>query len=130
MPKTASRSTITSSLGQFTSGGVPWTARIVFEGGAYGLDDILVHDRTDPLIEFYDARWTDGGFNPERGQFVSRYFLSTLMENSYGGPFGSDDYPGIDLDGGVSDWKLDAATCQAIARWVRDSIELREEISA
>jgi|DEB0MinimDraft_6_1074348.scaffolds.fasta_scaffold00768_11 hypothetical protein len=70
----------------------PWRVRLVREGEA------------EPLVEFYDAADPEK-FGP-RGQFVSRYYLSSFV--------GSDRYSrgprfaGINLDGGVRAWTLTA----------------------
>lgn len=79
--------------------GTPFTVRVVRQGGSYGRFDSLTHDNEDPLVEFYDARLafpSDMG----RGQFVSRYLLSTLHDNPVG--------RGLTLDGGVSAWHVSA----------------------
>lgn len=96
--------------------GIKWCVRAVLPGGLYGLNHCLTYDenKTDPLIEFYDmdseaakeARLsinkTAAYLAEEYGQFVSRYYLSTLMKNrTIGG-----ECPGINLDGGVDRWEV------------------------
>jgi len=84
------------------STGILFTVRLVREGQAYGRDLCLIHDKPEPLVEFYDARYAcdptreRGG---EFGQFVSRYYLRTLRT----GPQGR----GLCLEGSVHDWTLD-----------------------
>lgn len=53
-----------------------YNVRIVKPGDRYGLKDCLVNDKGEELVEFYDSRY----MHTERGQFVSRYYLSTLLE--------------------------------------------------
>ncbi len=77
---------------------VPFNVRLVLKGDAYGLDDCIVHDGT-PMVEFYDARHMQCG---PRGQFVSRYYLHTLLPRLVAGD------AGLMLDGGVPDWRIDA----------------------
>lgn len=72
-----------------------FNVRIVREGDRYGFNDCLVHDQAEPLVEFYDAK-ADSAFGP-RGQFVSRYLLSTLWRCP------SD---GLQLEGGVPALKI------------------------
>lgn len=60
---------------------------------------------TQTLIEFWDARYSN--FGP-LGQFISNYNLSTLV--------GHDPMEGINLDGGVPDWEIDAAALR-LALW-------------
>lgn len=64
--------------------------RVVRWGDRYGRDDCLTYgdrdyDREhDPMIEFYDLTYANQrGFGP-RGQFVSRYFRSTLFDHQGG----------------------------------------------
>lgn len=84
------------------SHGVPYLIRRVEKGETFGLDFCLTHDQEDPFIEFYDARHRHGPF----GQFVSRYYLSTLKESSHS------HYLGINLHGGEDDWKIDGKAYQ------------------
>lgn len=88
--------------------GRAFLVRLVREGERFGREDCLTHEGEDPLVEFYDVSNTSR-FGP-RGQFVSRYYLSTLTEN-YGNPLG------LDLDGGVPAWSLDNVAKVAAIRW-------------
>lgn len=61
--------------------GRSFNVRLVREGERYGLNDCLVHDKADPLVEFWDATYEhDPRFTPGLGQFASRFYLSTLIE--------------------------------------------------
>jgi len=57
-------------------------------------------------LEFYDFRYKH---TPD-GQFISRYYLSTLNE-------GRDHRYGLDLMGGVDSWKIDAQTFNLVLVW-------------
>lgn len=70
-----------------------FNVRVVLRGDKYGRDDSVTHDGDDPLVEFYDATQDPDKFG-DRGQFISRYFFSTLLHT--GG--------GLDLHGGVPSW--------------------------
>ena len=88
------------------------TVRMVFPGARYGRDGCLVHDKSDPLVEFFD---NDYDFNPWlgiKGQFVSRYYLSTLL--GHGG--------GLCLAGGEPKWMLSAEELQEIRAWLVDRL--------
>ena len=61
---------------EISENGVPFNARLILKGETYGLNDVLTHDKPEPLIEFYDARYMHTKF----GQFVSRYYLSTIAD--------------------------------------------------
>lgn len=94
------------------SHGVEFLVRLVEKGDPYGHNFCKVHDREDPMVEFYDAA------NPHSydfvgsredavaagavclGQFVSSYYASTLLENiAHTG--------GVDLCGHVPKWVID-----------------------
>jgi len=69
-----------------------------------------------PLVEFYDARYRNvRGFTPD-GQFVSRYYLETLLSVD---PGHERSRRGLDLEGGVPDWTIDAITMRTVAAWLR-----------
>jgi len=89
--------------------------RIVLPGERYGLDDCLIysaedHPRhaNDPLVEFYDFK--NPSKFPPRGQFVGRYYLSTLLERTP-----EHCMHGLDLCGYEPAWKITGKTfCAAI----------------
>ena len=75
----------------------PMNAVLVMPGQTYGRDDRLTNDGDEPLLEFYDARFP----HTPNGQFVSRYYLSTLSDRQ--------DRPnpgGLDLQGDVATWSV------------------------
>lgn len=103
--------------------------RILRAGDRYGLDDCLTwadggrlspsSDVDRPGVEFYDLTYAnttrpDGeiAFGP-RGQFVSRYYVDTLLGNDRNGAFG------LDLHGGIDVWKIDAAAMTVVRAWLR-----------
>jgi hypothetical protein len=59
-----------------------------------------------PLVEFYDTRFRH---KPE-GQFVSRYYLDTLLSGAE---------TGLNLAGGVPDWSIDKPGMDVVRRWRR-----------
>lgn len=90
-----------------TSTGRAFTMRLVTKGQGYGRDLACIHEKDEPLIEFYDAhnKYT-GEKGAEFGQFVSRYYLKSLTSD---GRFDT----GLCLDGGVPVWTIDRAGMQA-----------------
>ena len=80
--------------------------RILSRGDRYGLNDKLVYGEEKPQVEFYDLHSANKkGFGPN-GQFVSRYYLSTLLGlDKYGGPPVLDG-EGLDLMGYEPVWKI------------------------
>ena len=73
-----------------------FNVRIVNKGEKYGLNDCLTNNKA-PMIEFYDSRYQgcEG-----RGQFVSRYYTSTILDGEYAN--------GLSLDGGIPAWSVSA----------------------
>ena len=109
--------------------GIRWCVRIVFIGDQYGLNHCLTYgDREydqdkhdDPLIEFYDmdsgaaaimrnsGDKTEAYLAEEYGQFVSRYYLSSLkFDEILDGKTVTDwsKRGGLNLDGGVDRWSV------------------------
>jgi len=82
-----------------------FNTKIIPTGGAYGRDDCLTNQGA-PLIEFYDPRYQ----HMPIGQFVSRYYVSTILERDTGG---------LCLDGGVPDWYVNANDMAEIRAWLR-----------
>lgn len=85
--------------------------RIVNTGDRYGLNDCLINDR-EPMIEFWDARYDHV---PGRGQFVTRYFVSTILDG-----LDNASYPlGLCLDFGVPSWTVSPNGMRQIVDYLR-----------
>ena len=97
------------------SAGTPFHVRVVQKGDAYGRDDCLTHDEAEPMVEFYDASQDPEKFGP-RGQFATRYYLSTLIKDP-------EHYSGLDLQGDVPSWFLDGQTLRAALAYAVGRIE-------
>jgi hypothetical protein len=82
-----------------------FNVRIVRKGDKYGLDFCLTHKQDDSLVEFYDVRYP----HTEFGQFVSRYYVSTILERERNG---------LCLDGGVPDWSISANDMDIVRAWL------------
>jgi hypothetical protein len=91
--------------------GMIWTVRVIYQGDNYGLNFALVHDDPRPVVEFYDCRYEHTPY----GQFVSRYYIETLMENIL------PDVPvgGLNLDGGVPSWSISARGMERVIAWLK-----------
>jgi len=81
-----------------------YTIRFVNKGEKYGLQFCLTHDKDEPMIESYDARYP----HTEFGQFVTRYYVQTLRDHE----------GGLDLHGGVPEWKVSAAGMQQVKQLI------------
>lgn len=86
--------------------GQSWAVRLVLEGEAYGKDNCLTHAKAEPLVEFYDTRHPE----TDLGQFVSRYYLSTLLERAL--------TDGLCLQGGVPSWTVSAGAMRQVQVWL------------
>lgn len=84
---------------------IPFLVRVVEERETYGLNNCLVHDKKEPLVEFYDARYNHTPF----GQFVSRYYMDTLLKTK----------EGLNLDGGIPDWQVDKENMDKVRDWLK-----------
>lgn len=86
--------------------------RVIGKDGTYGLNGAHTNTSDDPIIEFYDPRHRharlEGGLS---GQFIARYRMSTL-EGHHGG---------INLDGGIPDWKVSDYGLQEAMRSARQA---------
>lgn len=91
---------------EIKSRGIPFNVRIVQQGDNYGLNNCLTHESKEPLVEFYDQRYP----HTEFGQFVSRYNITTLLKR--------ENNLGLDLDGGIPDWKIDAKEMNDVITWL------------
>lgn len=81
-----------------------FNVRIVNAGDKYGRDFCLTN-AGDPLVEFYDSRYP----HTEFGQFVSRYFVSDLINHDRG----------LILDGGIPDWSISASGMKQVVEFLR-----------
>ena len=86
--------------------GTPFNVRIIETGDNYGRNNCLTHDKDGAMVEFYDARYPEIEFGFSLGQFVSRYYLHTLNK--------ANQDKGIDLQGDVDAWTIDADTFKTI----------------
>ena len=86
------------------------TVRLVHPGDRYGRNGCLVHDQEEPLVEFYDGDYDFEPWLGIKGQFVSRYYVSTLLEHDSGG---------IDLYGGQPERQINAQEFSYVRQWLQ-----------
>jgi hypothetical protein len=88
-----------------------FNVRIVVKGDRYGLNDMFTHDQDRPLVEFYDDRYHFQ--SGDRGQFVSRYYVSSLLE-----------YTGreMNLQVGVDAWYLYANDLDTVREYLQATV--------
>ena len=90
--------------------GRAFNVRLVRQGEAYGYNDCQIHDKVDPLVEWYDATYEGvPGVGPW-GQYVTSYCYSTLLGQD---GWSRSDYRtgarGLILDGGEPLWRVSGA---------------------
>tara|TARA_R100001530_G_scaffold129690_1_gene100157 strand:- start:253 stop:579 length:327 start_codon:yes stop_codon:yes gene_type:complete len=96
--------------------GISFNVRMVNKGEAYGRDNCLTHDKDDALVEFYDARH----MHTDHGQFVSRYYASTLTGDS-DFSFNKGEYPhGLNLEGSVEAWSVTGENMIDVISWIKE----------
>lgn len=73
---------------------------LVRKGDKYGRGNCLTHGEDVPLVEFYDVAAAGKRGFTKAGQFVSRYYATTLRDTRG---------QGLCLDAGVPQWRIAAA---------------------
>lgn len=89
--------------------------KIIKQSDLYGLNDCLVHNDSDPMIEFYDATYKNQNGFGKCGQFVTRYFYSTLKDVEL--------HSGIQLEGGIADWNVSAKNVRQVLNFAKFNLE-------
>lgn len=84
--------------------------RIVNQGDRYGLNNCLTHTGAEPMVEFYDTRYS----HTEHGQFVSRYWASTIVDH--------DMNYGLALDLSVPGWTIHKEDMRQVVEFVRSHV--------
>jgi hypothetical protein len=87
-----------------------FNVRVVNKGDKYGRDFCLTNEGK-PLVEFYDARYP----HTEFGQFVSRYYVETILGDDGYGPKDS----GLSLDGGIPEWTVSAEDMATVRDYLK-----------
>jgi hypothetical protein len=88
-----------------------FNVRILNSGDRYGLNNCLTHDKDEPMVEFYDSRYP----HCEYGQFVTRYYVSTILgTDGWGQGTG-----GLILHGGVPAWTVNAEDMDTVRSYLR-----------
>lgn len=98
--------------------------RILCAGDRYGADDCLTwadgsplspsSDKNRPGVEFYDYTYANEKTFGPRGQFVSRYYVDTILKTQG---------TGLDLMGYEPVWKIDAAAMHVVCEWLRHEVQ-------
>ena len=86
--------------------------RIVPTGGTYGRNNCLINEGA-PMVEFYDSRYDQSDWSG-LGQFVSRYLITTLLEDSSGG---------LILYGGEPEWVVSESDMQTVRAYINGNHE-------
>ena len=87
-------------------------AVMVYKGDSYGLNNCLTHTKIEPMVDIYDSRYP----HTEHGQFVSRYYASTLLAHRYGG---------LQLYGNEVSWRLSPIEMGDLKGFILNAIQCR-----
>lgn len=87
-----------------------FNVRVVSQGDKYGLNFALTHNGIMPLVEFYDSCYP----HTEFGQFVSRYYLDTIINR--------DDRFALSLDSGVTAWTVPAEAMAEVINTLKNLV--------
>jgi hypothetical protein len=97
-----------------------FNVRILRAGDRYGRDFCLTHDKDEPLVEFYDSRYPHCDY----GQFVSRYYVSTILgTDGYGRGEG-----GLILHGGVPAWTVSKEDMDTVREYLRTETGIKPKV--
>lgn len=95
-----------------------WRVHMVAPGAHYGLHNSLTNDGNRSMVEFWDMSQDMKKF-PE-GQFVSRYFVETLLEDKWGPGPEELMRGGLCLDGLNADaWSVTGNEMKAVFAWLQ-----------
>ncbi len=83
-----------------------WLIRIVEPGDTYGKNMCLTNTATEAYIEFYDTYCDHTDF----GQFVSRYYKSTIMAHE----------GGLRIDSAVPEWNVSYKLIERVKKWLTE----------
>ena len=119
MPAKIHLTNVVNGPGPAESANRAFNVVLVPKGATHGLGDALINEKEDPLVEFYDATYQGDPRFPIFGQFIGAYNRRTLLDAAAFILSGRAPH-GLDLQGGVGAWKLDApAYCHVLAQLVR-----------
>lgn len=103
-----------------------WRVHLVMPGDRYGVDDSVEyrdaeaqeHGESLPLVEFYDVSQDPARF--PGGQFVSRYYMSTLFDERWNVPINAmaDEGLSFSLDAGIPSWTIEGSDLNAIGSFL------------
>lgn len=109
LPKSPKTKAMSSKRDMLTVKGVDgrnFNVRLILKGDRYGRS--AVHDKDEPMIEFYDASQDPKKFGPY-GQVVSQYYVSTIQRSR----------GGLDMQTAVPEWKIPVGEMDKVRAAIR-----------
>ena len=89
---------------------IPFLARLVMPGDKFGPHNTYCVN--EPQVHIYDSRFNFNQHLGFVGQYVSGYFVATLLQ---------DEYPhGLQLDGGNEEWALSKDNMHTLIEWLKE----------
>lgn len=96
-----------------------FNVRVVLPGDKYGRDDCFtLEEGEEALVEFYDGTQDPAKFG-DRGQFVARYFASTITNTPD---------QGLNLHGGVPSWFVSQENMRRVKAYLQGFAEGRARV--
>lgn len=89
--------------------GRQFAIRVIGKGDNYGRNRCLISEENKQLVEFYDVEGSGAEGFDELGQFISRYYIETIMEiENYG----------LNLYADVEEWSIEVDNIKKIQNWI------------
>lgn len=106
---------VDKKVARFTLGssGDELVIRLILKGDYYGGDLHIVHDKIDPIVEFYYPRRRANKF----GRLIESYSLSELVKEVV------DRNNGLYLRDDINHWEINVDMLKAIVDWARQSLD-------
>lgn len=98
--------------------GQVWNLEIVHEGAWKGGRQTTEPDPRGPSVKFYDGDYAGKPRFPPLGQFVSSYYLSTLLGEDDIRPIQREGV-GLNLHGGEPKWRVSGPVMDQVRNWLR-----------
>ena len=96
---------------------IPFIARLVNPGDKFGPHNS--HCVNEPQVHIYDSRFNHNQHLGFVGQFVSGYYVATLLQD--------EDYPnGLCLDGWTPEWTLSRDNMTTLITWLKEETQCQK----
>jgi hypothetical protein len=95
--------------------GRPFAAKILRKGDAYGLNDCLVWQNDHIGVEFYDFSYSNVESFGYWGQYMSRYFVESILDV---------ENQGLCLEGCIPEWNINSSEMLKVRVWLKKMLDV------